>query len=204
MARPRQFDEQEVLEVASNAFWAHGYEATSTRDLTRLMGITPASLYNTFGDKQRLFQLSLEHYLDRTVRANIARLESSLTPALAVTTFFAEMIDRSLGDPAQRGCMLVNCALETTPDAPELKQAVANEFIRLEQFFVRCLKAAELAGEIPRGQSIPDAARQLLAVHLGLRLLARVRPEQALHRGAVEQTLASLGLPQLPKAKRTK
>ena len=52
MARPREFDETAVLEAAIQCFWSQGYEATSVRDLAEKMGITGASLYNTFGDKR--------------------------------------------------------------------------------------------------------------------------------------------------------
>jgi TetR/AcrR family transcriptional repressor of nem operon len=204
MARPRQFDENDVLQAAGDAFWANGYEATSTRDLSRLMGLTPASLYNAFGDKQRLFQRALEHYLDGTLRAKIVRLESSLAPGPAITAFFAEIVDRSLGDTSRRGCMLVNSALEARPDLPELQEAVSNEFIQIQAFFSRCLTRAQATGDVKKTLPIDDAARQLLAVLLGLRVLARARPEPALLKGAVRQTLATLGLPPLPEKSRNR
>ena len=43
MARPREFDNAEVLEAAVQCFWANGYEATSVRDLAERMGITCAA-----------------------------------------------------------------------------------------------------------------------------------------------------------------
>ena len=52
MARPREFDEASVPEVAMLYFWSKGYEATSVRDLAEQMGFTSASLYNGFGDKR--------------------------------------------------------------------------------------------------------------------------------------------------------
>jgi hypothetical protein len=52
MARPREFDEQVVLDAALVQFWSHGFEATSTRDLAQSMGITSARLYNAFWGKR--------------------------------------------------------------------------------------------------------------------------------------------------------
>ena len=55
MARQREFDREEVLDRALEAFWARGYEATSIQELVDCMGLQRGSLYNTFGDKHGLF-----------------------------------------------------------------------------------------------------------------------------------------------------
>jgi len=60
MARPREFNEQAVLEAATQRFWLNGYEATSVRDLADDMGLTSASLYNAFGDKRALYRRILD------------------------------------------------------------------------------------------------------------------------------------------------
>ncbi len=52
MARPREFDEQAVLDAAIAQFWSHGYASNSVRDLATTMGMTGASVYNAFGDKR--------------------------------------------------------------------------------------------------------------------------------------------------------
>ena len=123
MGRPREFDETTVLEAAMNCFWAQGFEQTSVRDLAERMGITGASLYNAFGDKRSLYRQAFVRYLAQTVRDRVARLEK-LPPALAIRTFFDEIIERSVDDEQRRGCMLVNAALELAPYDPEFQQLV--------------------------------------------------------------------------------
>lgn len=71
MARPRTFDESMVLTAAVEAFWTHGYEGTSTRDLVKATGLNQPSLYNAFGDKRSLYRRSLDHYLECSVRERI-------------------------------------------------------------------------------------------------------------------------------------
>ena len=133
MARPREFDETLVLETAMNCFWAQGFEQTSVRDLAERMGITGASLYNAFGDKRSLYRQAFVHYLAQTVRERVARLEK-LPSALAIQTFFDEIIERSVDDEQRRGCMLVNAALELAPYDPEFQKLVAEEMIFIEAF----------------------------------------------------------------------
>lgn len=196
MARPREFDEQAVLDAAADLFWARGYEATSTRDLTARTGLTPSSMYAAFGDKRGLFRRALDHYLGR-LRQKMTRLEATCSPGEAITGFFEDTIERSLDDALHRGCMLVNSALEASPQDTEFREAIAGELKSIEDFFRGRIAAAQQHGEVSPALSADDVARQLLAVLLGVRVLARVRPERPLLSGAAGQTLAVLGLPPL-------
>lgn len=198
MARPREFDEHEVLEAASAAFWTKGYEATTTRDLVKSTGLTQPSLYNAFGDKRALYLRALEHYLEHTLRERINRLERTVSPAQRVTLFFHELLERTLADPEKRGCMLVNSALETTSDDEAFREIVATEFTEVRAFFYRCMIAAGASGEIATVVSADDAAAHLLATLIGVRVIARVDPQQALLIGAIAPALQLLGLPALP------
>ena len=161
-----------------NCFWAHGYELTSVRDLAEQMGITGASLYNAFGDKRSLYRQALQHYLEQTVRDRVARLER-LSPYPAIRAFFDEIIERSVTDRERRGCMLVNSALELAPYDPEFRKIVADEMIFIEAFFRRCIERGQKGGAISTTRSSTELARLLLSVLLGVRVLARTRPQRS-------------------------
>src|SRR6201993_4857135 len=191
MARPREFDEMAVLEAAMNCFWAHGFEQTSMRDLAERMGIAGASLYNAFGDKRSLYRQAFVYYLAQTVRDRVARLEK-LPPALAIRTLFDEIIERSVDDEQRCGCMLVNAALELAPYDPEFQQLVAEEMIFIEAFFRRCVAAGQKGGSIVGTRPAEELAKLLLSVLLGIRVLARTRPQREVLEGAANGVLAVL------------
>jgi len=172
-------------------FWAHGYEATSVRDLVHQTGITGASLYNAFGDKRLLYRRSLDHYLDQSVRSRVARFRQ-LPAEEAIHGFFEEIVERSVTDRERRGCMLVNATLELAPHDPEFRRIVAEELALLETFFRECVLAGQQDGTITRARSDDDLARLLLSVLLGVRVLARIRPQRAVLEGAVKSALALL------------
>jgi len=199
MARPREFDEEAVLEAAGGAFWLKGYEATSTRDLSACTGLTPSSIYAAFGDKRNLFRRALTHYLESILHERMTRLETTLSPGLAIAGFFDEIIERSVSDKLRRGCMLVNSALESSASDPDFQHVLALELKTIENFFHRCILAGQCSGEIPATVPAEDAARHLLSVLMGIRVFARMRPERALMTGAVRQALATLGLPWPPR-----
>ena len=191
MARPREFDEATVLEAAMNCFWAQGYELTSVRELAKQMGITGASLYNAFGDKRSLYRQALGHYLEQTVRDRVARLER-LPPFPAIRTFFDEIVERSVTDKQRRGCMLVNSALELAPYDPEFQKLVAQEMIFIEAFFRRCIEAGQKDGTISAIRPAAELAKLLLSVLLGIRVLARTRPQRAVLEDAANAVLELL------------
>jgi TetR/AcrR family transcriptional repressor of nem operon len=197
MARPREFDETAVLEAAMNCFWAQGFEQTSVRDLAERMGITGASLYNAFGDKRSLYRQAFVHYLAETVRARVARLEK-LPAATAVRAFFEEIIDRSVDDKQRRGCMLVNAALELAPYDPEFQRLVTEEMVFIEAFFRRCIEAGQKDDSITDTRPADELAKLLLSVLLGIRVLARTRPQREVLEGAANGALALLGKAPLP------
>jgi TetR/AcrR family transcriptional regulator, transcriptional repressor for nem operon len=192
MARPREFDEVTALEAAMECFWQRGYEATSIRDLADKMGISGPSLYNTFGDKRALFVQALESYLDHLTRGRIERLEESLPPKQAVRRFIEEIIDRSVNDRERRGCFLINSALEVAPHDKKLGKLIAGRLAEIEAFFCRSIKTAQVNGTVPQERSAVDIARLLLGVLLGIRVLARSRPERALLEGVARPALALL------------
>src|SRR5271156_5204364 len=192
MARPREFDEATALEVAIECFWHRGCEATSVRDLADKMGISAPSLYSAYGDKHALFVRALERYLDHSARALIERLENSLPPKQAIRRFIEEIIEHSVSDRERRGCFLINAALEVAPHDRKLGAFVADRFAEIEAFFYRSIKAAQAEGAIPRDRSAKDLARLLLGVLLGIRVLARSRPERALLEGVARPAFALL------------
>jgi len=191
MARPREFNEATVLEAAMNRFWAQGFGQTSVRDLAEQMGITGASIYNAFGDKRSLYRQAFAHYLAQTVRDRVARLEN-LPPLKAIRSFFDEIIDRSVDDEQRRGCMLVNAALELAPYDPEFEKLVAAEMIFIEAFFRRCVEAGQQEGLIASVRPADELAKMLLSVLIGVRVLARTRPQRDLLEGAANAVLALL------------
>jgi TetR/AcrR family transcriptional regulator, transcriptional repressor for nem operon len=192
MARPREFDELEVLDAAIACFWQRGFEATSVRDLAERTGITCASLYNAFGDKRSLFKKALDHYVETSFGELSMRLEESLPPREAIEIFFQEMIAASLADPEHKGCMLVNSVLDVSPHDPEFQCVVAEVLSRIEEFFLRLVTAGQRDGTISGKQPAADLARHLLSIQLGLRVLSRVRPERELLKGLVRPSLALL------------
>src|SRR6266852_2844667 len=90
---------------------------------------------------------------------------------------------RALADKQRRGCMLVNSAIESAPHDAKFFDIVAIFLDEVERFFFRCVSNGQKDGTITRAYSAEDLSRSLLGALLGIRVLARVRPERKLLEG---------------------
>jgi TetR/AcrR family transcriptional regulator, transcriptional repressor for nem operon len=192
MARPREFDEEVVLDAAVQCFWSRGYESTSVKDLIERTGITAASLYNAYGDKRSIYRAALDRYVESSIGARIQRCEA-LPPRTAIVAFFDEILRRSLKDREHKGCLVVNSALEMAPHDPEFRRSIARVLKRIETFFLICVENGQADGSIACSTRPEALAQHLLGVLMGIRVLARVRPERALLEGVVSTALVLLG-----------
>src|ERR1700751_4096237 len=76
MARPREFEPDDVLDSAMRQFWERDYRATSVDDLVRATGLKPSSLYSAFpGGKHALLMGSLDRYCRLVVAQKLGALE---------------------------------------------------------------------------------------------------------------------------------
>ena len=202
MPRSKAFDEDRAVDAAVDCFWAHGYGATSVRDLAEAMGIGGASLYNAYGDKRALFMRALERYANRSMRERLARIEARHAPRQAIAAFLAEIVDRSVKDPDCKGCLLVNSALDAAHGDAELAELVASYLGEIRAFFRRNLGTCRRDGIIAPGLDVEVVADHLLGVVLAVRVLARTGARRRVLERVVRPTLDLLVTPTASRRKR--
>ncbi|EOD57230.1 TetR/AcrR family transcriptional regulator [Amycolatopsis vancoresmycina] len=172
MARPREFDETAAVEKAMHAFWAHGYEGTSTQDLCDATGLGRSSVYNTFTSKRALFGRSLTHYTGTQLDKRQAILDGPGTAAERLTA----MLDSAIEDDVEerrRGCLVVNTLAELGLPDDEVGAALRADTDRNLAMFAQCVREGVLDGSLRDGLDPADVAEYLLSTTSGLRVMAR-------------------------------
>jgi TetR/AcrR family transcriptional repressor of nem operon len=192
MARPREFDEQAVLDQTTQRFWSKGYEATSMRDLADSTGVTTASLYNAFGDKRAIYRLVLDRYVRLALESCSAIFEGDDPPLRALERYFDTLIEEALADALQKGCFVVNTALEVAPHDADFRDLVTNVFDQIEKYLRDCIVSGQSDGTIRTKLPAADLARLFLAATLGIRVLARTSSERELLTGVIRPLFALL------------
>jgi AcrR family transcriptional regulator len=113
MGRPREFDVDQALDVATELFWRLGYDATSLADLTNAMGISPPSFYSAFRSKEELFHRIVQRY--STAQAKVvdeALVKSS--PVEIISTLMDGIAMLFTDQHHVPGCLIMNSALPVT------------------------------------------------------------------------------------------
>lgn len=173
----KSYNEADVLDGATRAFWAKGFEATSMSDLVKATGINRGSIYSAFTDKRTLFMRSLQHY-DAHYCANfLSSVRNNTRPKQAIIAMFEAVTVDNKDLPG--GCLLVNTALEMSPHDDEIAQYVDSRIAEVENFFHDCVVAAQAEGTIRAKLDARGTAQALLGLMIGVRVLTRAKPHKA-------------------------
>ena len=171
MGRPKAFDMDETLRAAMGAFRAHGFEATSLKDLESLTGLGAGSLYNAFGSKEALFLSALDHYNERVVKRRIATYLKGEEPVRELRALFLSTLKEA--DGTAFGCLLTNTAIEFAGASAPVAAKVEDGFGLLERAFRKQCETALELGLAPRSLKPRRAALRLLHAYQGLLVLVR-------------------------------
>ena len=192
MARPKEFENDVVLDRAMQVFWSRGYQGTSIQHLVARMGIQRGSLYATFGDKRTLFFAAIDRY-DRVVTAKLlATLEHPGSGKDAIRRFFRLKVELSMEPGRPRGCLVTNSTAELASRDRGTATRVGAVLTKIESAFHRAVVRAQKGGEIDPARNPRALARFLTSSAQGLSVMAKASPGRAVLEDIVKVTLAAL------------
>jgi len=171
MARPRTFEENEVLERALTVFWNRGYDGTSIEELVQQTGVGRASLYGAFGDKEHLFQRVVEHYVskldDGALVADTPRSARNLLEVL-----MARRVSMLCPQTGPRGCFLLLSG--TSGGSAELtREMLARAMVQTRELMEAILRRAQREGALGLHEDVGVLAQFLVVVLQGIAASAR-------------------------------
>ena len=193
MGRQKEFDTNVAIDRAMELFWLKGYERTSLSDLLDHIEIGRASFYNAFGDKHEIFMMALRQFFVRTDEEIIIKtLEKEESRLEAIKQVFQVVTDALSGDALQRGCLIVNAAIEVAPSDEEVAVFVREYSHRCESAFYDALRRAQQYDEIPQNLDLRATARFLFSTLHGMRVTARMTRERRIFEDIASTALSAL------------
>lgn len=177
MPRNKLFNEEEVLEKAILLFWRKGYYATSIQDLVNHLGINRASLYDTFGDKEKLFSRAFEHYRQTNTKGIILFLENQPDVKSGLKKLFTMAVDESVQDKDRKGCFVVNTTAELIPGDEKIIRMLEQNKRTYENIFLDYLKKGEAAGQFA-GKDLKSIASLLFTLYNGIKVVTKIQSDR--------------------------
>src|SRR5688572_89505 len=155
------FNEEEVLQKATNLFWLKGYNGTSMDELTKATCLSRSSIYNSFGTKYNLFIQCLNHYKQNQYKALTLSLHRSDSSLNKIQLLFRLAIDDLTRDKDKKGCLIVNTTAELANLEDKISTFVKKNMEDFENLFQQLIKEGQQAGEINKSVSSLAVARHL-------------------------------------------
>jgi TetR/AcrR family transcriptional repressor of nem operon len=183
MARPLEFDRCQAVEAAKAVFHRAGYEAASVDDLTQALGISRASLYNTFGDKRGLLLATLDSAYEQGKQMR----EDACGRRCGAKKIIRELFEK-LADPEAEGCYMLTLGAELSTSDPDVQARVRKS---LEQS--RAMFAELMSREMRfKTKEIEEKSAVLLGAMVSILTLTRVHPDRKLLESVIDQALLVL------------
>ncbi|QII84408.1 TetR/AcrR family transcriptional regulator [Bordetella hinzii] len=174
--RTKDFEPDEIADAAMRVFWQRGYAATSIQDLVEGTGLSRSSLYNTFENKQGLYQQALRRY-EAVTTANVALLSGAGSPQALIRQLLLRVAEDELGDPQRRGCLAANGTLELAGQDEAVAEWVARNFQRLQKALEKLIQRGQKSGEVAAAKCPRALACFFVNTMQGMRVLGKGSPQ---------------------------
>lgn len=169
MARPTEFDRDEAIARAVDAFWECGYGTISASELAERMGIAKSSFYNTFGSKTEVLREAITSY---TVRKS-ALLQKTCSNGYVMDVLRKLLLDIAKRNDDGKGCLLVNTAIELSRHDGYIAELTRIGFDTMITTFATLIVVGQQTGEIREDLDAKSQALIVVSGIAGLRVMAK-------------------------------
>lgn len=172
--RPRSYDPATALAAARDAFWKHGFSATSLDDLSAATGMNRPSLYAAFGDKRAIYLTALRQQAEGMLTATTAALSTPWDLRRTLENFYIRAVGIYVADAQDaRGCFLVGTALADAIDDLEVRELLNGSFAAMDVLMTARLAKAVEDGDLPADTDVPALAFVAMSSLHGLAIRSR-------------------------------
>ena len=169
MARPREFDEEQVAECLLQTFWNLGYAGTSMPTLSAATDLGPGSLYAAFGNKEAMFKIAIDryrHYLAAEIKSDTKGIEG-------IRTLYNKVVSLTIEDPDRRGCLIINAIPEAKALSEATQKNLKNGLAEFRKIIRRHLAEALVDANHTDTSQLDSLTASLASSAIGIRVLGR-------------------------------
>ena len=171
--RPKTFDRAVALQQAMKLFWERGYEGASFDDLTAAMGISASSFYNSFGNKERLYQEATEAYMTAAGKWFVSELNAATDTKTAFHRLLTAAAREFTRTDLPAGCMISLACTQVPPALTCLRDTMAGHRRAAQSAMAARIARGIAEGDVPKDTDVEALAAFFSALSRGLAVQAR-------------------------------
>ena len=156
------------------------------------LGINRASLYDTFGGKEELFNKAFAQYRSGSRNWLKSLFENANGVKAGFRKLFGEAIKESVEDPYRKGCFVVNTTTELIPGDATLLEILGENKSQLIALFSEYIQKGIKDAELSSTLDVEGTASMLFTFYNGLRVVAKVDPNPVKLQKMVDTALSVL------------
>ncbi|MCU7836640.1 MAG: TetR/AcrR family transcriptional regulator [gamma proteobacterium symbiont of Taylorina sp.] len=192
MARVKEFDEVKALEKAMHLFWNHGYDGTSLQMLEKAMGLVRSSIYNTYGNKRKLFNTVISHY-EKTV---ITQLMMSVEKESDIRKSMSKMLNGEINLHFNKnnpgGCLIVLSVLEKAQHGDESTKLLESIVKKMEKFLTKKISEAQNEEQISTAVDVKSVSLAIATTVVGIAVMGKAGFSKSALQNMVATTISLL------------
>jgi TetR/AcrR family transcriptional regulator, transcriptional repressor for nem operon len=192
MARTREFDEENIIKIATDLFWNKGYNAVSTQDLIDAFGISRSSMYGAYKDKRSLFILALQHYRKTASQSMIDILANDKSFPDTISLLLNQIIKETITDNQSKGCFIVNTAIELAPHDEEILEIIQSNRKNIINGLTKAIQKGIDNKELTKNNNPKALANYFYNLINGLRVDAKVTKDKLNYQDTIKLALTVL------------
>ncbi|MBF25723.1 MAG: hypothetical protein CMP49_04315 [Flavobacteriales bacterium] len=190
MPRNKTFNEDAVIEEAMHLFWKEGFHSTSIQDLVHHLGVNRASLYDTYGDKEGLFNKCYQLYKSLLKSKFDELFSNTLDYKAAFNNLFQFVINEVCLSNGNRGCFISNTYSELLPSKDKDVYKILND---TRDFLTNLLKEKIILAKekkcISQNTDVDKLAVSIYSSLVGITILSKLDVDRKILINSLDQYL---------------
>ncbi len=137
------------------------------------MGLKRTSIYNSFGNKRKLFRAVLGYYCEQVLVRFQVILQTAETSRQMVKDMLAEVINLNFDCDYPGGCLVVLSLMENQQHDQNTRRLLDQSIVELAEAIAQRLESAVDTGELPAHTACRSVADQVVAMIMGMHVMAK-------------------------------
>ncbi|SDQ81198.1 TetR/AcrR family transcriptional regulator [Flagellimonas zhangzhouensis] len=148
-----------ILAIGTQIIAQKGYNGIGIQEVLNQVGVPKGSFYHYFKSKEDFGLQVIQKYATDTLNY----IESFLTqtqysPLTRIFNLFSDVQNVYISNNFSEGCLLGNCSNELAGNNYTFSKILEQQFIKMRNIFLICLKEAEEQKEISSGKDLEQLA----------------------------------------------